>query len=171
MDPQPLLDPITQAALRSLRDIATPPPVTWWPQTWGWAVVALLLAVAVALWALTLIRRYRRDAYRREALRLLDEIEPKILHAETRRQAVEDLASVLKRAALAAWPRGEVASLSGGAWVRFLDQHGGDFAGQALERLLDDFEYRASVDRFPSIVWSDIIASARTWIERHDVSA
>ena len=44
------LDATTRAALQKLADISVPAPVTWMPQTWGWAVLA---AVALALlgWA------------------------------------------------------------------------------------------------------------------------
>ncbi len=172
MDQQQTPDPITQAALRSLHDIATPPPVAWWPQTWGWAAIALLFVFVLTLWVLMFIRRYRRNAYRREAIRLINEIEPKILEPTTRTEAVLELAAILKRTALAAWPKQEVASLSGSAWVQFLDEHDDDGAGHALERLLDDVEYRPpGLDRLPSNVCGDLIASARKWIERHHVSA
>ncbi len=172
MEPQAKPDPITEAALRSLHDIATPPPVAWWPQTWGWALVALLVVAALCLWLLARVRRYQREAYRREALRLLDEIEPKLRQPITRKQAVEDLAEILKRTALVSWPRGDVASLSGSAWVRFLDHHDEDGSAHALERLLDDLEYTpAGTEGFSSNICSDLIVAARTWIERHNVSA
>ncbi|MGO6985758.1 DUF4381 domain-containing protein [Rhizobium leguminosarum] len=169
MEPAAKLDPITETALRSLHDIVVPAPVSWWPQTWGWAVVAALLVFAALLVTLRRIKRYRANAYRREALTLLEGVADKLQHPATRPDAIRELAEVLKRTALAAWPRDEVASLSGDGWVRFLDAHDEDRTGDTLERLLDDFEYHGAeiVAGLPSNVCSDLVIAARRWIEQH----
>ncbi|MGO7153335.1 DUF4381 domain-containing protein [Rhizobium leguminosarum] len=169
MEPAAKLDPITETALRSLHDIVVPAPVSWWPQTWGWAVVAALLVFAALLVTLRRIKRYRANAYRREALTLLEGVADKLRHPATRPDAIRELAEVLKRTALAAWPRDEVASLSGDGWVRFLDAHDEDRTGDTLERLLDDFEYHGAeiVAGLPSNVCSDLVIAARRWIEQH----
>ncbi|MGO6678735.1 DUF4381 domain-containing protein [Rhizobium leguminosarum] len=173
MEPAAKLDPMTETALRSLHDIVVPAPVSWWPQTWGWALVAALLALAVLIVLLRWIRRYRANAYRREALALLEGVADRLRHPATRPDAIQDLAEVLKRTALAAWPRGQVASLSGDGWVRFLDAHDEDGTGETLERLLDDFEYHRAeiVADLPSNVCGDLVIAARKWIEQHHVSA
>lgn len=108
MEPAAKLDPMTETALRSLHDIAVPPPVSWMPQTWGWAVLAGLLGLALLVWALKTWRRYRRNAYRREALRMLGDIERLLQTPEKHAEALHQLAEVLKRTALAAWPRAHV---------------------------------------------------------------
>ncbi|WP_133707882.1 DUF4381 domain-containing protein [Rhizobium sp. BK313] len=174
MEPQAShLDPITEAALRSLHDIAIPTPVSWMPQTWGWIVVGLVLLVGLMFAFLLWLRRYRANAYRREARRILDEIEIRIRNPETRQDAIHELACLLKRTALAAWPRDQVACLSGAAWVHFLDGHAEGGAGNALARLLDDAEYRdsSSIGGLPQNDGDDIAAAVRGWIERHHVSA
>ncbi|MCV9965225.1 DUF4381 domain-containing protein [Pararhizobium sp. BT-229] len=162
-------DPLTETALRSLKDIAVPQPVSWMPQTWGWALLAILLLAAATAVFILWLRRYRANAYRREALGLLDGIEQDLQNPATREQAIHQLAEVLKRAALAGCGRTEVASLSGAAWVRFLDDHGGSDAGHALNALLDDVEYQggAHVDA----VAATLVPAARIWIRRHHVSA
>ncbi|MBY2922305.1 DUF4381 domain-containing protein [Rhizobium leguminosarum] len=173
MEPEAKLDPMTEMALRSLHDIVVPAPVSWWPQTWGWALVAALLAFTALLVVLRWIRLYRANAYRREALALLEGISSKLRHPATRPDAIRDLAEILKRTALGAWPREEVASLSGDGWVRFLDAHDEDGTGDTLERLLDDFEYHGAeiVADLPSNVCGDLVIAARKWIEQHHVSA
>ena len=169
----PVLDPMAQTALRSLKDIAVPAPVSWMPQTWGWALLGFLLLAGLLAALLLRLRRYRADAYRREALRRLAEIEKRIPDPLSRRQALGDLASLLKRTALAAWPRREVARLSGEEWADFLHGHGNENAGHALERLVDDLEYHGNdvVGTLPSNVCDDMVRAARTWIDRHHVSA
>src|SRR5260221_8720813 len=106
--PVPLPDPQTEAALRSLKDIATPPPVSWFPQTWGWMALAVLLAAVVLALLVRQVRRYRANRYRREALLELKALEHEIRDPTTRREAVQALAALLKRTALGAWPRADV---------------------------------------------------------------
>ncbi|MDL2402681.1 DUF4381 domain-containing protein [Rhizobium mayense] len=174
MEPQtPRPDPMTETALRSLHDIAMPTPVSWTPQTWGWMVLGLILLAGLMIAFLLWLRHYRANAYRREARRILEGIEIRIRNPETRQDAIQELAGLLKRTALAAWPRDEVASLSGAAWVRFLDDHAEGGAGHKLARLLDDAEYRngSDTDGLPQNDGDDIAAAARRWIERHYVSA
>lgn len=173
MEAQAKLDPTTEAALRSLHDIYQPLPVSWMPQTWGWGVLAGALAIMLALVGLRSWHRYRANAYRRVALSLLPEIEAQIRNPATRRNGIQNLGEVLKRTALAAFPRAEVASLSNDRWVHFLDVNDDRGAGHVLERLLNDLEYRGSADvvGMPSDVCGDLVAAARNWIERHHVSA
>jgi hypothetical protein len=171
--PASLPDPQTEAALRSLKDIATPPPVSWFPQTWGWMALAVLLAAVVLALLVRQVRRYRANRYRREAVLELRALEHEIRDPATRRQAVQALAALLKRTALAAWPRADVAPLSGPAWIAFLRKQEDDGVAKALATMLDDLEYQGdgSMNTVPSSIAGDVIASARQWIERHHVSA
>jgi hypothetical protein len=170
MEPKIQLDPMTETALRSLHDIAVPPPVSWLPQTWGWAALAVLLGIAVLAALLVWLRRYRRNAYRREALRLLDGIEADIRSPASREKGVHELSELLKRTALAAWPRSDVAALTGQAWLQRMDNRGAD---KALARLLDDLEYHdsAAIAALPPDSANELILNSRRWIRRHHVSA
>ena len=118
-------------ALAKLHDFSQPAPPSWLPQTAGWyAVFALLLLLLAWIvwkgWA-----RWRRNRYRREALRELEHIRTSAIPA------------LLKRTALAAWPREKVASLSGESWLRFLDTHGRNSSfSESPSHLLLDLEYR-----------------------------
>ena len=100
-------------SLENLRDIVVPPAVSWWPLAPGWYVVIFTgLAVATFL-AWRQLRQWKRNAYRREALDAL-------------RQAgsTSEIASLLKRTALSAFPRSEVAGLTGEAWCDWLETTG-----------------------------------------------
>lgn len=168
MEPAAKLDPMTEAALRSLHDIAVPPPVSWMPQTWGWAMLAGLLALALLVWAFKTWLRYRRNAYRREALRMLGEIEQGLQTPGNQADALHALAEVLKRTALAAWPRADVAATSGADWKQFLRNTGG--SSEALDSLLDDIEYRPDTT-LASLSSEDLLIASRRWIDKHHVSA
>jgi hypothetical protein len=85
--------------------------------------------------------------------------------------AVTAMAALLKRTALAAWPRTAVATLSGAEWVAFLRQCGGP-AGlpDNAAAILDNREYRQ-----PAATTKEEAAgfgrALRRWIEEHRVSA
>lgn len=106
-----------------------PQPVSMLPQTGGWVVLGILLALALC-WAIWRgVKHWRANAYRRAAL-----VE---LSAAGDDPAV--IAAILRRAALAAWPRARVAGLTGADWLGFLDASGGsnqfrDGPGAALAR-------------------------------------
>jgi hypothetical protein len=168
----PVVTPEARAALGHLADVVVPPPVSWTPQTIGWWVLAGVLLL-VLLWILVAsARRWHANRYRRAAL-----AELRALDARLRQRAgdtaliVDALPELLKRTALAAWPREKVASLSGAAWVDFLSAHAGRARSDVdrLRTLLDDAEYRpvASGAAPPH----ELVAACRRWIEEHRVPA
>lgn len=149
------------ADLANLRDIAVPPPVPWWPPAPGWWILAAALLAAAVVLALRWFARWRTDAYRRAALRELA-----VLEAAAGSMPAGELAAavstLLKRTALAAFPRTDAASLSGAAWIDFLDRTGGTFTGPA--RLLPQLAYGAPAD---AAALPAIFMAARGWITGH----
>jgi hypothetical protein len=166
----PTLDPSVRATLEKLADVATPLPVSYVPQTWGWVALALVI-LALAAWGLA-HWLHRRDAnrYRAEALAELGKIERRVGDGDA--AAFAALPSLLKRVALASWPRARVASLSQGSWVRFLGdtERGGAAMPEPLADLLITGEYRSLTKLAPAEA-DACLRAARHWIEAHDVSA
>ena len=101
------------ADLSNLRDIVVPPPCRSGRRrrAGGWS--ARPASVAAGFAVVAAVRHWQRNAYRREALRALETADGR------------DISAILKRAALAAFPREQVASLNGAAWLAFLDRTGG----------------------------------------------
>jgi len=163
----------SQEELADLADIAVPDPVSWYPQTWGWWVLVGALVVAALVFAVRRIRRYVANRYRRAALEELAALEATLDNESRRAAALAELAVLLKRTALGAWPRAEVASLSGRAWIDFLRRHGGRTdIDERMAQFLDDTEYRP--ESLASVSPEDAQAcaqAARGWIEGHRVSA
>ena len=107
------------ASLQYLNDIVVPDRAPWLPAATGWYVLSFL-TLALGLWLLGLaIHRWWSRRYRREAIDQLSQIR----NSSSTRSVAETVTAVdqlLKRVALAAWPRDSVASLSGQSWLHFL---------------------------------------------------
>ena len=158
--------------LRGLADIAMAAPVSMRPGTWAWAVLAAVL-VLLALWLLWRWRLHREaNRYRGEAIAALRSLEPGLAEAGGRAAALAQMAVILKRTALAAYRRGDVAPLSGTAWVAFLRGHVRTLPGD-LAQLLDDLEYRpeAALEAITDGQARAALRAAETWIRTHHVSA
>lgn len=163
-------DPLS---LARLHDIVEPAATSIWPPASGlWLVVVFVVVWVVALLGMYLIHR-RRNAYRRQALHILGQLRPRLADPQQRAAAVAELADLLKRTALAGFPRHEVASLTGQAWLAFLDGTGGgsgfsDGPGRVIASV--PFEPGAA----GSIAKQDceaLVSLARSWIDGHEAPA
>lgn len=149
-------------SLQNLHDIVAPAPVGWWPPAPGWYVLLALLAAGALLLTFSRARRYRRNRYRRAALQRLAAIR----EGQASGQASAELARLLKQTALAAWPRKQVASLSGQAWADFLASTGASEAGAAQ---LSRAAYRG--EDLDDSQMQGLFAAAEHWIRHHRTGA
>jgi hypothetical protein len=156
-------------SLDQLHDIVEPVAISWWPPTTGfWLLLAIVLVWCLAMGLRSWIR-YQRNAYRREALAQLDEIEHRIHASGSKDAALIAIAQLLKRVALTACPREKVAALTGVCWLTFLDKSGntnrftrGPAAaiGRACWQMSTDISLSAQE-------LTEISTTARHWIVRH----
>ncbi len=151
--------------LAALRDIQAPGPIETWPPAIGWwllAGIALIALVGLAVW---LYRRWRNNRYRREALAELRSLYEGWQNDRDDRAYLNRLQQLLKRVALTSFPRESVASLTGEAWVQFLDRSTGshDFSMAESEALIDG-SYRNDIE----IDVEGLQATASAWIKNHD---
>ncbi|HEX2888434.1 DUF4381 domain-containing protein, partial [Vineibacter terrae] len=124
--------------LAGLADIPLPPAVSLWPQTWLSRIVIAVLAIGLVVAVWWLARRWWANRYRRAALAELDAL------AEPTAGA---LALLVRRTALSAFPRADVAALSGSDWLAFLDRtYGGTGFTQGPGRALAAGPYEPSSD-------------------------
>ncbi|KGD86832.1 alpha-2 type XI collagen [Achromobacter sp. RTa] len=155
--------------LDQLRELPLPVPVSYWPQTWGWAVLGLLLAVAAGWLATRAWRRWHGNRYRREALSELALLEAA---AASDPLAARSLPALLKRTALAAQPSGAAAPLAGDAWTAWLARCGPPLPDDGA-RLLETLAYApdTSVRALDPTELRRLLAASRHWMERHHVEA
>lgn len=170
-DATPPLTPAARAALEKLADISVPAPVAWTPQTWGWAAVAGLAAALVIWLVVRAIRHHRANRYRVEALADLAALESRLSDPGQRSAALGAMPELVKRVALAAWPRSDVAELSGQPWIDFLRVHAGRAGlNDEAAMLLAEGHYRPDVVSAIDAERSRrIVDGLRRWIEGHRV--
>lgn len=100
------------ASLEHLHDIALPPPVPWWSPAPGWHVLGALALLLLAWLAWNGYGNWRRNTYRRAALRRLAAIPADDISA---------LAELVRRSALSVFPRGKIVPPMGAEWAKFLN--------------------------------------------------
>lgn len=127
--------------LAGLIDIPLPQEASLWPQTWPLRI-AIVLIVALAVWGIwRFVHRYRANRYRREALSELDRMRQTPDAAPDRLAA--QLSLLVRRTALAVFPRETVAPLTGTAWLAFLDRsYGGEEFSRGVGRWLVSAPYQ-----------------------------
>lgn len=104
--------------LHGIEEVHLPASTPWWPQTLGWKVVAAIFIAASSYWLFLTVKQWWRNRYRRQAISELTALQA---NADNWQTTVEQLPFLLKATALQAYPRVQVAQLSGQAWLAFLD--------------------------------------------------
>lgn len=158
--------PITDDPVAGLIDMPLPQEVSLWPETWASriAVVVLLVTAVVAIWRFISYRRVNR--YRREALAELTRITsaPDTAPGELAAQ----LSLLVRRTALAAFPRQQIAPLNGAAWLAFLDRSsGGTEFSRGAGRWLASAPYARTGPNDSQR--PELIELTRRWIRGHHV--
>jgi Domain of unknown function (DUF4381) len=146
------------APLDKLHDFYQPPPPSWKPQTIGWYILFAITGILLTWLAIHLVRKWRQNRYRREALRELPST------------PLPQLSALLKRTALTVWQREKVASLNGPEWLNFLNKSA---AEQGFSRspgnLMEEVALRSGeVSKEDE---SELRRLAAAWIRRHRVQA
>ncbi len=113
------MKPTLPDELAKLKDAHELAAISWWPPAIGWwllagAVLLLLIMLVVYLYPRWQLRNYRRF-FRLQLQRL---------QATPDATQMQQLNLLIKKMALLAFPRTEVASLTGSAWTKFLREQG-----------------------------------------------
>lgn len=144
----------SEELLSQLADIHLPEPVSFWPPAPGWWVLAVLLLIAVALLLRQLLKLREKQKICQYALAELDRCLQRLAdHGADQDQArlhyINEVNSVLRRVALVHFPRSNVASLGGAAWVDFIREKGdSSLLDEELAKALSHgrFQPRCDVD-------------------------
>lgn len=153
-------DPLAQ--LHPLRD---PAAIGWWPPAPGWWLLSGLAVIALVALCWLRLRHHRRNAYRRQGLAELEGIRSRWQTDGDHLKCLTAANALLKAVALIAYPRREIAGISGRDWQVFLDETMAG-AGQFELRLLQA-QYLREID---GEGLDEHLAKCAHWIKRHKVS-
>lgn len=160
--------------LDQLQPTIAPAPVAWWPPAPGWWLLAVLLPLLC--WALWYLRRYlprRRqrqlaeqplDPLRQAALDELSSL-AKPYDGAPAGPWLQQLNALLKRLARAHYPQDHSHTLSGRAWLAFLDSRC-PAAGLTRWMILVEGGYRANCSLDDKAI-EGLQQAIATWIRKH----
>jgi hypothetical protein len=145
-----------------LKELPLPEPVSWWPQTAGWAVLAVVLLILMAWAGYKAWRRVQRNAYRRDGLARLEAMKKD-------GSALGELPLLLRQSALQAAPRKDVAGLRGTDWINWLNASAGrPLFGEDDASLLDELAYAKESDGAGNDVSvQHVLEASREWMRSH----
>ncbi|HHZ83293.1 MAG TPA: DUF4381 domain-containing protein [Nitrospirales bacterium] len=106
-----------------LRDIHLPGPISWWPPAPGWWILLALLITGTMLIVLYAWYQRKRNRMRRVSLKEIDAIQEAFHAHKNNTRLVRELSVLLRRVCVSRYPRVDVASLTGVAWMSFLDRN------------------------------------------------
>ncbi len=146
--------------LERMHDLVIPEAVSWLPETDGWWVLLAWLVAMMVLAAHKWRAHRQLNQYRREALASLETLSRSAVPDDP--QAAARVAELVKRTALSAYPRGEVAGLYGEAWADFLIRTGGN------DPVIVDAAGRLATASYAGDVQlAEVLPCADRWIRRH----
>ena len=148
--------------LALMHDIVVPSTPPFVPQTPAWWVLSAWLVSVFLIVTWHIRARWQRNRYRRAAESELDAITA-AADADPAGSAAK-IAVLLKRTALAAYPRHDVAALAGNEWADFLARSSADDKlVRANAETIAHAAYRQDADG------RELVAAARRWIRVHRV--
>jgi len=159
MSAPPLPDIFGNYILGDFVEVVSPASVSWFPQTTGWICLGALLGGLFLYRGGKRLRRWHHNRYRREAI-------DRLVHTTEQSFSIVELNKLLKLTALSAFPREQVAQLSGEEWVRFLNRQceSPPFA-PALGKIIAKGAYRQSP--LTDATREELEAAALSWIRDH----
>ena len=154
----------TAAATLDLRDIHAAPLPAFWPPAPGWWLLAAVLLLVLAVLAVWGIRHYRAYRHKRQIMDELDQLSNSYTK-ENIPVFITGISTLLRRVALRRYARAQVAPLTGAAWLRFLDDTGGEGEFEkGVGRILEVGPYQSCAGEVPA---AELLVLARQWVSKN----
>lgn len=152
-------------ALAQLKDIQLPAPVGWWPLAPGWYCLMVLGFLLIVGSTVVIYRRHRNALPKKQALSLLKIYTVQYKQDRNAQLASARISELLKRVALAYFPRQQVASMHGQAWVTFLNQTAKGVNFEPVKGMLLDSPFKNN----EQINLQPLITQTELWIKQRKV--
>jgi hypothetical protein len=143
-----------------LKDLHLPDAIGWFPPAIGWWLIAVLIPLFI-VFLYGCYKRFTRKTALKTAKQLLITIKNSPVDNQ---QKLVELSALLRRVAISVTPRGQTASLTGQAWLAFLDSSLKDEPfTKGAGRCLADAPYRLSAPSELEI--SQLISLCEDWLK------
>lgn len=148
--------------LAQLKDIHLPAPVGWWPPAPGWYFVLALIVFFISFISYRAYKHYGYALAKKQALILLDRYQEHYERDHNVPLTSAHISELLRRVALVYFPRTQVASLHGEAWLQFLNQTSKGIDFNSVRTLLLDAPFKKgnTQDLGP------LFSKAKLWIKQ-----
>ncbi len=144
-----------------LKDVHLPAVPDWWPlSVFGYGFILFVLVVLICS-GLYLMKKWLRGRARRKALKQINIYKntPRVNNTKT----IANLSILLRRVALAYYPRHEVAGLTGAAWLEFLDKTG---ETEIFTKEIGDLLLYAPYQKKADADYSELLNTIELWIQQ-----
>ena len=148
-----------------LRSIIEPDPIAFTFDTLGWKIILALFILLSLFLAYKLLIKYKKNQYRRDAVKEIEAIITNNQYTENLR--ITKLLFILKRTALQTYNRTDVASLQGDTWLEFLDNKVTGVNFTKYKQTISDALYREFFDTNVDFNKTDFFQMTLKWIKHH----
>lgn len=148
--------------LQSLRDIHLPAPISIWPLAPGWYILIALITSAVLVLFYLYYRKCLYARAKKQALKKLQHLHSLYQQGHDAQLLIAQASILLRRVALAYFPRQQIAGLHGTRWLQFLDQNSPleNFARDAQALTTAPYETHSTTD------FNYLFSLVKQWIEK-----
>ena len=155
-----------EQVLAKLRDIHFPAPIHWWPLAPGWYFLMMLILALLGFLLYKSYCSYLNKRAKYQALKLLKSYQQEYESHHNSQLSSMNVSELLRRVALAYFPRDKVAGLQGDAWLEFLNKTSKGLSFTELRDVLLELPYQAEKksDLRP------LFHCAKMWIKQRGVT-
>ena len=152
--------------LTNMVEISLPANPSWMPQTWGWLLVGIFVALITMRYLWRCWQGWLSRAYLRQAKAELVAISSGL--AAQQAHSLRQLPELLKRVALCEHSRVVVAGLSGQAWLQFLDRPFGEprfSKGPGHVLLSLAYADQSTIDSLSEQDLNELLSLCQAWLD------
>ena len=144
-----------------LKELPLPDAPDLFPLAPGWYVVMFVALLALVYLTWRAWDRYRQNQYRRDAVTALNDV-------RNNRARTSEISFILRRTALLAFPRRQVAGLRGQDWVGWLnDTAGRELFAETDGDLLDQLTYSSNTQGLDDAAVDRLLKASSDWARQH----
>ena len=159
---------MTETETSAIGTLMEPDPIRFSFGAPGWFILLGVGLIALLIYALIVFLRYRKRRYRREAVRLLENLEISKLAAPS---FVTRIAEIIKRVSMISYGRSETATLNGQEWIGYLDRrnNGVPVLSENARKLLIGYLYNNHSAEVSENDLEELRTQTIQWINKHRV--